>query len=288
MDADVLRLTLFLAGIGLILGIYCWDRQRKLGTKIHAIRRAQESIEHEINTSRSLQEQADKAEKDTGHPLGVLAEDPFARGRGPGAPEEEPELDLDEELERLDETVSEPFSADPPSTGTEGGGQTAFSFSAAEREEWDDQSAQQLPGKILQLNVVTRDERMEVADIYRAAHEVGLRYGDMQIFHRHLDGADSPVIFSMASLVEPGIFPALPGDGFSTPGLTLFARLPGPLDGLQVFSDMLMSAERLAAELNGSLQDATHSDLTRQTIEHVREEILEHRRQVHLAKIKSK
>ncbi|OQX40699.1 MAG: cell division protein ZipA, partial [Candidatus Sedimenticola endophacoides] len=70
--------------------------------------------------------------------------------------------------------------------------------------------------------------------------------------------------------------------------LTLFARLPGPLDGLQVFSDMLMSAERLAAELNGSLQDATHSDLTRQTIEHVREEILEHRRQVHLAKIKSK
>jgi len=41
MDADILRLILFLAGVGLILGIYLWDRHKKVNAKVHAIRKAQ-------------------------------------------------------------------------------------------------------------------------------------------------------------------------------------------------------------------------------------------------------
>jgi len=66
--------------------------------------------------------------------------------------------------------------------------------------------------------------------------------------------------------------------------VTLFAQLPGPREGLETFSLMLSAAERLAALLNGELQDETHSDLSRQTIEHIREEITEHSRQVRLAR----
>jgi cell division protein ZipA len=49
---------------------------------------------------------------------------------------------------------------------------------------------------------------------------------------------------------------------------------------------MLFTAERLAAMLDAELQDETHSALTRQTIEHIREGILEHRRQIQLARKK--
>ena len=54
------------------------------------------------------------------------------------------------------------------------------------------------------------------------------------------------------------------------------------MDGVAVFADMLSTAERMAAILDGELQDETHSALTKQTIEHMREEILEYRRHMQL------
>ena len=49
---------------------------------------------------------------------------------------------------------------------------------------------------------------------------------------------------------------------------------------------MLFTAERVSAVLDGELQDETHSVLTKQTIEHIRGEIMEHRRKVQLARLK--
>jgi len=60
----------------------------------------------------------------------------------------------------------------------------------------------------------------------------------------------------------------------------LFTQLPGVQDGLSIYSDMLFTAERLAALLNVELHDESRSVLTRQTIEHTREKILEHRSQL--------
>jgi cell division protein ZipA len=106
----------------------------------------------------------------------------------------------------------------------------------------------------------------------------------MQIFHRYTSDGSKKTLFSMASLVEPGFFPFKSMDGFSTPGLILFCQLPGPGDSLAIFSDMLFSAQRLSTTLGGELQDETHSALTKQTIEHIRGQILEHRRLVQLAR----
>ena len=91
----------------------------------------------------------------------------------------------------------------------------------------------------------------------------------------------------MASLLEPGTFPLDAMAAFSTPGLTLFAQLPGPVEGLQVYSLMLNAARRLAESLGGGLQDETHSALTQQTIEHTRAEIREHSRKLALARKRS-
>lgn len=275
MDADTIRLILFLAGLVLILGIYFWDKRRKLDTRIHAIRRAQEKVEPEIDTDLDPMDQEEGIASDS---LGVLAEDPFESMQS----EDDEDLHSAEELQPLDDVITEEIVADPVvETTTE---QTAFSFAAVDEEEVMEALGDDLPTKILQLNIVTNNAPMASAEIHKVAQEVGLAFGEMSIFHRHLDGSGSPVIFSMASMVEPGTFPADPSTEFTTPGLALFARLPGPQDGLAVFSDMLYTAERMAAVLDGSLQDETHSDLTKQTIEHVREEILEHRRQIQLAK----
>jgi cell division protein ZipA len=143
--------------------------------------------------------------------------------------------------------------------------------------------APEVPPKILVINVVARAAYFGGQDLMRAAEEVGLEPGEWNIFHRPDDHPPHPTLFSMASLVEPGSFPFGRMEGFSTPGLCLFTQLPGPRDGLAVYSDMLFSAERIAALLDGELQDEGHRPLTREKIEQVREEILQHKRRLQLA-----
>ena len=139
-----------------------------------------------------------------------------------------------------------------------------------------------LPKKIVQINVMRKSGPFSLAEIQRAAKEVDLHYGEMGIYHR--ETAAKRVLFNMASMVEPGTFPQGKKADFATPGLTLFAQIPGPRDGIAVFSDMLMTAERMATMLDAVLYDDTRSKLTRQSIDHTRDSIAEHLRKVAILK----
>jgi cell division protein ZipA len=108
----------------------------------------------------------------------------------------------------------------------------------------------------------------------------------MQIFHFSDD--QGRMLFSMANMLNPGTFPMKEMNGFVTPGVTLFSTLPGPTDSMAVFEQMLSVAQRLAALFDAELQDSTHSDLTKQTIDHVREEIIEFERRLKLARLSRK
>lgn len=278
MDADILRLILFLAGVGVILGIYFWDRHKKVTSRVHAIRKAQQGA-----GTAPPEPSAERREPGWNEPptetdeSGEVASDDFRE-----LADDLDETLLERELDQLNSLAYEnqPDSADNTCEAT----QSAFSFTADDRDLQDELELENVPGMILQINVVAGKEPFTGNEIMRVTRDVDLVHGDMNIFHRFAsEPGTSRVIFSMASMVEPGIFPLDRMDQFTTPGLVLFGQLPGPKDGLAAFSDMLFTAERLAALLDGELQDETHSALGKQTIEHIREKILEHRRQVQLA-----
>jgi cell division protein ZipA len=71
-------------------------------------------------------------------------------------------------------------------------------------------------------------------------------------------------------------------DRFTTPGVSLFLRLPGDVEGVRALDDMVGIARLLATELNGELRDETRSALSRQRIEHLRGEVLEFERKLRL------
>ena len=143
-----------------------------------------------------------------------------------------------------------------------------------------------VPEKILQINVVGRNRRITGDQIMQAARDVGLLEGDMQIFHFSDD--QDRMLFSMANMVNPGTFPLKEMNSFVTPGVTLFSSLPGPAESMAIFEQMLSAAQRLAALFDAELQDDSHSDLTKQTIDHIREEIIEYERRLKLARLSRK
>jgi cell division protein ZipA len=129
--------------------------------------------------------------------------------------------------------------------------------------------------KIISLYVVARRPSVFRGEaILRAAEQLNLEYGDMQIFNRVIERSGRRyILFSVANAVQPGTFDDESLNRFTTPGLALFMQLPGPLEGLKAFNAMLDCAQRLKVELNGELLDETRSVLSNQTIDHMREEI---------------
>ena len=274
MQADTLRLILIALGALLIVGIYLWDR-RKTGKPGLFRRRV---------TNPAKQEPS----------LGSLAEggEPPESGLAPRAGADEDDLSDLPPLHLDQPDLKPPAKAKtrkgPFRWGKRSRDPQADLFQPASDEEalaHYRKANSGLPILILRINIATRTGRFAGSDVLQAATAAGLEAGAMDIFHRYdKPGAARHVLFSMASMVEPGTFPFAKMSGFSTPGLSLFAQLPGPQDGQVVYEAMLSAARQMAERLGGELLDETNSVLSRQTIEHVRTEIAEHRRQVALAK----
>jgi cell division protein ZipA len=130
-------------------------------------------------------------------------------------------------------------------------------------------------GEIIVINVLARDGASFPGEqVLEAFLRNGLKFGDMNIFHR-VDPTTKTVQFSVASAVEPGTFDLSAMAEFTTRGVTMFLRLPGPHEPLEAFDDMLNVARDIASSLGGDLKDEQLSVMTGQTSEHCRQRIAE-------------
>lgn len=140
--------------------------------------------------------------------------------------------------------------------------------------------------KVVVVFVGAREgERFEGADIAEALEAVRMVPGEHRIWHRRgRSELGRFTVFSTASMVEPGYLdPEETLPRLQTPGLAFFMQLPLPVDGEEALDAMLASAYHVSRHLGGVLLDSTRSTLTRQVAEHLREQLREHRRQLHIA-----
>lgn len=129
---------------------------------------------------------------------------------------------------------------------------------------------------IVVLNVMAEPgHQFTGPEIQEAMAEVEAEFGEMQVFHHYgvAEMRAATPIFSIANILEPGVFDPARMETLETPGLCLFMRLPGPVDGAVAFELMLNTGQRLAAYLGGELRDDTRSVLTQQNIGRLRERI---------------
>ncbi|MBF8721901.1 MULTISPECIES: cell division protein ZipA [Pseudomonas] len=189
------------------------------------------------------------------------------RGKRAGEPQQG-DLNLAAEPREPDlfADADDDYPADKRHNGSAAGGNTVKELPPAE--------------EVLVISVISRDEGgFKGPALLQNILESGLRFGEMDIFHRHESMAGhGEVLFSMANAVKPGVFDLDDIDHFSTRAVSFFLGLPGPRHPKQAFDVMVAAARKLAHELNGELKDDQRSVLTAQTIEHYRQRIVEFER----------
>lgn len=129
--------------------------------------------------------------------------------------------------------------------------------------------------EVFMLNVVSRNPAgFKGEDILQILLACDLRFGDMSFFHRHeFEAGRGAIQFSVANMMQPGVFDIDHMRQFNTPGLVFFVTLPGPQDMMKAFDYMFETAQAVARNLEGDVLDETRSVMTKQTLEHSRQQI---------------
>lgn len=145
-------------------------------------------------------------------------------------------------------------------------------------EDFEDAEAEDEPDweMVVALTIIAPESQMFTGRAIKSAlDQQEMHFGDMQIYHRYTVNNRRQTLFSVANILDPGTL--LPDQLISmkTPGLLLFARLPGPVNGLTVFESMLDTAQQLTAYLGGILCDEKREPITDKHLEGVRNRIFE-------------
>jgi cell division protein ZipA len=148
----------------------------------------------------------------------------------------------------------------------------------AEEEGSGDDEQAIVPGrKIVTLRIIARNSGAFSGDeLVLSLRGIGMRHGRFGIFHR-LDGtSEDEIVFSAASLVEPGSFDLTNIREQQIPGISLFMVVPGPIEGAKAFDLMMAAARELARSLDAELLDESGSTLSIQRERYLREEIIQY------------
>lgn len=226
---DTFRITLLLGGIVLVLAIYLWER---LKSRQRDAQRHWQEIELDV---------------EDGHIDPLLRDaNPFDEGWQGGAIKAQRDgAVMDGSLEGLKGVV-------------------ALSDDDIVDEDVMPASADEA---VIVLSLMAREgmtfNGMQLLD---AMELCGLSHGEMGIFH-YLELESGKPLFSIANVLEPGSFDKDHMDELETPGLALFMRLPAPIDGEKALLTFVQQAKRLKEQLSGQLTDGQRRELTRETLD---------------------
>jgi cell division protein ZipA len=133
------------------------------------------------------------------------------------------------------------------------------------------------PDKVVTIRLVPREHDLGGETAVAALRKAGLRHGRYGIFHKHAGESEDDVLFSVASLTEPGSFDLERLRAIA--GMSFFVVLPRRGYPVAAFDAMVDTARILAQDLDADLFDERGSSWSIQRERYVREELIHYRHQ---------
>ncbi|MFN4289482.1 MAG: cell division protein ZipA [Permianibacter sp.] len=170
----------------------------------------------------------------------------------------------------------------PDLFGDDEPGPSRTSPAASRRDSRNERPARKSEPDVIALMVLASDGQFfKGSDLVPCMLEHDLRFGEMDIFHRHADASgQGAVLFSVANALKPGTFDPDNMDNFSSPGISMFMQLPGPQDPRAAYNLMLATAEQIAHAMGGEVRDASRRPLSTEARLRHQEILAEHERQL--------
>jgi len=111
--------------------------------------------------------------------------------------------------------------------------------------------------KLFIVHVASRDQRFfDGPDVHAALRAEKLQFGMHNIYHRITEVNGVPdSVYAVANMLKPGFLDPMEQDHLSTPGLTIFLQLPGPIEAAKATREMLETAGALAQHLGAEVLD---------------------------------
>ncbi len=257
---ESLRWILLAIGVVIVVGVYAWSRQRSrdgFGSRF-----SREDYEEQPLSDEEDWDIRPVEKKPFREPVQEALFDEVEDAFSITADAEPLEIDpgLEAQLRGLEQVLAGDRKVDSPAAS----------------------ASPQVEEKIIAFYLVApKGQPFSGSDVSHAFAKQKLQFGEMNIYHRLPDNADTPV-FSIANLVEPGTFDPDKMAATSTPGLSLFMRLPGPNEPMRAFDDLANTARALASQLKGELRDNRRSLVTTQTLDSIRADVAEYERRLHI------
>ncbi len=131
--------------------------------------------------------------------------------------------------------------------------------------------------QVIVLNVHCAGQEPFVGtQLFNSMQQNGLIYGEMNIFHRHVDlSGNSKVLFSVANMMQPGTLEHVNPAEFTTKGISFFMTLPGFGEAEQNFNLMLRTAQQIADDMGGNVLDDHRNLMTPDRLAAYRRQIVE-------------
>ena len=174
------------------------------------------------------------------------------------------------EDEDSDVIVTRVSNVPPASAATSKQNSSVSNFKKSESKPQTQEAPKpKAPLRSISISIVSLDKGgFNGAKLLEALQAVYMFHGKMNIFHRYKfnDGTGN-LLFSMASLVEPGNFDLSTIKSKFFPGVTLFYAIEQVAEPEESLDAMLKYAKQLAYRLNGQLLDQYHKPLTIHQIE---------------------
>ncbi|MEA3303921.1 MAG: cell division protein ZipA C-terminal FtsZ-binding domain-containing protein [Pseudomonadota bacterium] len=233
MESSELRFLILALGVLFVAAIYLWERHKSGHAQRNRRKRLQKKIES--HHFREKRHHSDKNEDD--------AQDDSDNGS-----REEPAW-----YKRSGHSARSDQHPDIPESLSD------------EMEEIEIESPTRVE-EILSLSVASRRKFFTGDAIVSALHAAELSPGPMGVYYRYLGSEE---LFTVVSMVNPGTFPQ-DMSRFRSPGLSLFARLPGSIDGEDILEAMYETAQLLAEKLDGTLLGVDHKPLTEEGLDQMR------------------
>ncbi len=301
---DNLRLTLLIIGCLVVLGIYLWEKYTNSSPKKRTdiLNAVDEVPDVPVSTINSNQVAVDNYTADALADIGsLLTQSRDQNINLDDAPEPEPfnipekKISIDESEEELplemsvkdyeasisDEeepnifaAIEEELSEQRELEEVEGYSDTNDEQQAYEQEEPELPKSNQNNEDILVLYIKSPSHiSFNGLSISKAAEEVGMIYGHMNIFHHFGPGKlhSGQPLFSISNMHEPGSFDLGRMADLKTKGLAAFMYSPASIDATVVFELYLNTINRLAEILGGEVRTSDNEVLNKASINLLRE-----------------